>query len=1518
MRNFEDSDSPYRIPAFGKLCAGLLMAAGALALSAGVAGAATITVNIGADEFNPGPGTGCSLREAIQSANIDNDFGDCVGAGAFGNDTIVFAPGVSVIGLTITTPGANNDDNSFLDLDIGDSNMTFPNNLTIDGGPNGVVVQPGVPIWGDRIFDIPQIAMGQPGAVVLRNLTIQGGNAPTSETGGGQPCFNSGGGVRNWSGGPLTLENVTVQNNAMPMHGGGVCQRGSTLTVLTSTVSNNTANMMGGGIYAINGFNLTVVDSTIRDNTAGRAGGGIGEGNDAFTLQNSQVLSNTVILPGSVGGGVATYGGTTLKSIVTSTVAYNRADGDGGGIYNQTTRGLQVNASTVLSNTAGAFLNNPGNGGGIWSSTALFLNNTAVLNNAALISGTAMSVVPGGGGGIYHKNAWMNIFGGQVSNNLARRFVGGDIAGGGIWNGGIATLDGVEVRDNIADGAAPGIMAYGGGLFNVARLTVQNNSRVDYNRAEGVRASGGGIYNSDMVNSTGARLTLQSSSVSTNTAQGNPVFGGGEGGGIFNGSFSGDTADIMFGQIRNNRADGGQGAQGGGVRSGNVLTLTSSLVVSNTATAANALSAGGGVHSAGQSAWITDTQILTNVAQQGGGWFNFNTPQAEISNSQVRFNRAVTGPVTGSGNGGGIYHIVSGLQIWDSMVCQNQADQDGGGVYNSGSSFMMLMASTVCANAAGAGGAGNGGGMYNLGFVNIMNSQVLTNTAPNDGGGIFNAGFVGIGDSAFSANTASNGNGGGVYNTGSMGVGQSTFSANSASNGNGGGAFNDATAILFSISNSTFQGNSAIDGGGLYNAGPANVYYSALIANTASGNGGGSYNSGTLESLNNTFSGNSAPVGGGLYAAVGGTAYLTHTTVASNTNGAGIAAVTGTVEVLATLLAYNAGSNCTAALTENGTSMLGASMSSDNTCAVTTLNTDPLLQPLALNGGTTLNHALSPGSPALDAAGGCNSYSVFNDQRFVSRPQGTACDIGAFELEEADLEVSKSADPSPVIAGQTITYTVIVTNTSFVGAANNVVLTDTLSGGATFGGVVSSGGFVLQSSTPSQAIFTLSSLTATYSVTLVFTATAPASGPITNTAVVASDNPDPVPSNNTASVTTPVTPAAYLLVSKAQDYAPHAPGVVLPGGMVTYTIVVTNNGPSTAQFILVQDMLQPGVTYVGHSVSAGNCTYSAPILNCNTLPTPIPAGGSVTVLITVTAPITSNTVFTNAALAGAPAAYPYTAFGSNVATLTTAAQAELRTFKTATPSPVLAGQPVTYVVTVQNFGPDPANNVVITDVFQGGATFGSVVGTSGGATLQSSSAGGVTFTVASLGFGASASMTYTVIAPASGVITNTATAASDAVDPTPNNNVFSTTTPVTPVATLQIGKAQSVVTPITGTVRPGGTITYTLLVTNAGPSSATSITVTDSLPAGLTYVSAGGSGWSCSFSAPTVTCTTPTLSVGAAPAIQIVATAPVTPGLVLTNTATVNAATYPNTPATSNSVVVKVQYRVFAPIVRKP
>ncbi|MFN4292685.1 MAG: choice-of-anchor Q domain-containing protein [Thermoflexales bacterium] len=1444
------------------------------------------------------PGAGCFLRDAIQSANLDSNFGDCVGVGPYGNDLIVFDPSVATVTLTNTTPTPpNNDNNEYLDLDIHAD--TGSGALTVDGGSNGVTVQAG-PGWGDRIFDI--VPGPQPTFVVLRNLIVQGGSPPAAavETGIGGPCFNSGGGVRNRSGGNLTLDTVIVQNNTMPMNGGGVCHQ-------------------LGGV-------LTIQNSHVISNTAGRAGGGVWENAAQFTLQNSQVLSNTVNGLNGIGGGIVTQGGATPKTILTSTVAYNRADGDGGGIYNQTARGLQVSGSTVLSNTAGAFLNQPASGGGIWSGSRLNLNNTDVLSNAALISGTTMMALPFGGGGIYQQSQQVTINGGQVGYNVARSFVNINVAGGGVWNSGQANLqNNVRVISNRAvRSPSTFAQAFGGGIYNVDATMSIANSSVEANYDDGAQAYGDGIAS---VKSSGApQISVQSSAVSTNTAQGDPGFGNAQGGGIY-----GDgTLEVSTSELRNNRANGGQTALGGGVFSSDVLTLTSSPVISNAAMADPifGFSGGGGVESSGSAVLITGTQVLTNVAGQGGGWRN-SVSGAQMRNSEVRFNRTLSDSIpnhgggiynsnTGSGvsiqssqiadnraveNGGGIYNAGPDVFIQSSQIADNQADQDGGGIYNAAGAFVVVIQSHALTNTAI-----NGGGLYNMGGASVGNSVFGANQASQDGGGLYNdagALFMSINDSQVLTNTAING--GGFYNAGNAQAFGSVFGANQASQ-NGGGLYNAAAATNLFVGASTFDGNSANDGGGVYNAGPANLSNSALVNNTAS-NGGGAYNTGVLESVNNTLSGNSAPDGSGLLNNLSGSAYLTHTTVASNTNAAGIRVAGGTVQVLASLVAYHTtGGNCSGSVTENG-----SSLSSDVTCGVTFSNTNPLLQPLALNGGQTLNHALSPGSPALDVVP--LPCAVGGDQRFVGRPQGTACDIGAFELEEADLEVSKSADPSPVIAGQTITYTVIVTNVSASGAANNVVLTDTLAGGATFGGVVSGGGFALQSSTSSQAIFTLSSLSAGMSATLVFTATAPASGPINNTATVASSNPDPVLSNNTASVATPVTPAAYLQATKSQSYTPYAPGVILPGGQVVYTILVTNTGPSTVT-MSVQDTLAGGVAFVAASITPGTCGYSAPTVSCNTGAL-IPAGGSATALITVTAPITSSTVFTNVANAFAPA-FPGTPFSSNVVTLTTAAQAELRAFKSATPSPVYAGQPVTYVVTVQNFGPDPAANVVITDVFQGGATFGSVVGTSGGATLQSSSAGGVTFTVPSLGASSMAMMTYTVIAPADGVITNTITASSDALDPNPSNNSFTTTTPVTPAANLQIGKAVTTVTNVTGTVRPGGALTYTLLVTNTGPSSASFITVTDSLPTGLTYVSATGAGWSCSFSAPTVTCTTSTLSVGAAPAIQIVATAPVTPGLALTNTASVTAATYPAATVNSNSVTVKVQYRVYAPIARKP
>jgi uncharacterized repeat protein (TIGR01451 family) len=84
-------------------------------------------------------------------------------------------------------------------------------------------------------------------------------------------------------------------------------------------------------------------------------------------------------------------------------------------------------------------------------------------------------------------------------------------------------------------------------------------------------------------------------------------------------------------------------------------------------------------------------------------------------------------------------------------------------------------------------------------------------------------------------------------------------------------------------------------------------------------------------------------------------------------------------------------------------------------------------------------------------------------------------------------------------------------------------------------------------------------------------------------------------------------------------------------------------------------------------------------------------------------------------------------------------------------------------------------------------------------------------------------------------------------------------------------------------------LTYLLAVSNAGPDGATSVAVSDTLPPGVVFQSAGGSGWSCAEAGGTVTCTRPALAVGAAPLITIVVSAPPQAG-TLVNTASVQAA----------------------------
>jgi uncharacterized repeat protein (TIGR01451 family) len=193
----------------------------------------------------------------------------------------------------------------------------------------------------------------------------------------------------------------------------------------------------------------------------------------------------------------------------------------------------------------------------------------------------------------------------------------------------------------------------------------------------------------------------------------------------------------------------------------------------------------------------------------------------------------------------------------------------------------------------------------------------------------------------------------------------------------------------------------------------------------------------------------------------------------------------------------------------------------------------------------------------------------------------------------------------------------------------------------------------------------------------------------------------------------------------------------------------------------------------------------------------------------------------------------------------------------------------------------------------------------------------VTSTVATLPTGGSVSITITGTAQGVGAISNTATVAPPpgTTDPSPANNTSTVSTTIV-APDLTIAKTHA------GNFTVGTNGTYTIAVTNqpGGISTSGAITVTDSLPAGLGFISASGSGWTCGFSAPVVTCSTNSvLAPGAASnPISLVVSVSSTAVPSVTNFATVGgggepAATTGNNIASDNTIVTGAAINTFAP-----
>ncbi len=390
---------------------------------------------------------------------------------------------------------------------------------------------------------------------------------------------------------------------------------------------------------------------------------------------------------------------------------------------------------------------------------------------------------------------------------------------------------------------------------------------------------------------------------------------------------------------------------------------------------------------------------------------------------------------------------------------------------------------------------------------------------------------------------------------------------------------------------------------------------------------------------------------------------------------------------------------------------------------------------------------------------------------------------------------------------------------------------------------------------------------------------------------MASTTSDPNPANNTSSASTTVTASADLAITKT------GPATVVAGGSVAYSLVVVNNGPSDAASLTVTDTLPAGVTFVSATGAGWACSNVGNVSATCTRAVLVAGATAPTITVTVTAPAQAGSLSDTASVASTTAdPVP----GNNTSTAVTAvtASADLVMTKLGPPT-VVAGGSVAYSLVVVNNGPSDAANLSVTDTLPAGVTFVSAAG----AGWACSNVGNVsaTCTRPALAAGATApTITVTVTAPAqAGSLTNTASVASTTADPVPANNTSSVTTGVTASADLAITKTAP------ATVVAGGAVSYQLVVTDNGPSDAANLSVTDTLPAGVTFVSAAGAGWTCTnVGNVSATCTLPALAAGAtAPSITIVVTAPAQ-AASLSNTASVAATTADPNPANNTSTAV--------------
>lgn len=480
--------------------------------------------------------------------------------------------------------------------------------------------------------------------------------------------------------------------------------------------------------------------------------------------------------------------------------------------------------------------------------------------------------------------------------------------------------------------------------------------------------------------------------------------------------------DSLGGSGESAEGSGPDDGDGGGIRNAGTLTLER-VTVSNSQTGAGgtATPAGTAVSNPGGNGGAA-VGGAGGSGGDGGGIANEGDGDLIVNDSIVSANVAGNG---GEGGGGG--QAGGGAVGGTSQSGSGGGGGYGGGIFDGGGpgSSLTISRSVVSGNSAGGGGNGGDGGTGGTGTSSSGAAISGHGGDGGEGGGVFvQEGSMDLSGTTIDGNSAGYGGNGGLGGTagagatssggrggnGGAGGGLKTFADNNTIAGsavvrNQSGYGGDGGAADLGDKRLGGDGGDAGNGGGVDIAGPTQVFSNSTVASNAAN---GSGNGGTAAA----GSGTATPGTGGLGGSGGGVVIengvpvvtLTHLTIASNNRGAGSTDGSGgglyhetapnPPVLVNTIVAGNTSDQCSGTNTDGGHSISFPDPPVAGCSA--TIHTDPLLGPLGAHGGLTPTMQLLPGSPAIDAAG-TGFPCTATDQRGVTRPKGTACDIGAVE-----------------------------------------------------------------------------------------------------------------------------------------------------------------------------------------------------------------------------------------------------------------------------------------------------------------------------------------------------------------------------------------------------------------------------------------------------------------------------------------------------------------------------------------